>query len=149
MKTWLSLNTLLRALIAFVFLQSLLFKFSGSPETVHIFSTLGTWSGLAWFGTYGAYGVGMAELIASVLLFSRWQGYGALLSLGIISGAIFFHLFTPLGIAMPEFDAQGMIIGDDGGALFGMACLVWASAATLSVRFLRQKNPPIADPEYL
>ena len=111
------------AFIAFVFIQSLFFKFTGSYETEHIFGTLATWSGLSWFGSFGGYLIGFAELIAAILLFTRWHGRGAIMSVGIMSGAIFFHLFTPLGIQMPEFNAAGEIVGYDGGLLFGMACL--------------------------
>jgi hypothetical protein len=35
--------------IAFVFVQSLFFKFTGSPESIYIFSTLRDWSGIALF----------------------------------------------------------------------------------------------------
>ncbi|KXF81619.1 hypothetical protein [Enterovibrio coralii] len=121
----------LSAFIAFVFIQSLFFKFSGSPETEFIFGTLGEWSGLAWFGQYGAYMVGVTELIASVLLFTRFHAFGALLAIGTMTGAIFFHLFTPIGVAQPAFDAAGQVVGNDGGTLFVMACLVWLSAAFL------------------
>ena len=128
------------AFIAFVFVQSLFFKFTGSYETEHIFGTLATWSGLSWFGTYGGYIIGIAELIAAILLFTRWHGLGAIMSVGIMSGAIFFHLFTPLGIPMPEFSAAGEIVGDDGGLLFGMACLVWLCGAFLSVKDFKNQD---------
>jgi len=62
------------AFIAFVFVQSLFFKFTGSYETEHIFGTLATWSGLSWFGSFGGYLIGFAELIAAILLFTRWPG---------------------------------------------------------------------------
>ncbi|MFQ6372390.1 hypothetical protein [Shewanella sp. YIC-542] len=125
------------AFIAFVFIQSLFFKFSGSYETEYIFSTLGTWSGLEWFSTYGSYLIGLAELTASILLFSRLHGLGAVLSVGIMTGAITFHLFTPLGILMPEFNMAGEVIGNDGGLLFGMACIVWSCGLFLSIRDIR------------
>ncbi|QFT10932.1 hypothetical protein [Vibrio sp. THAF190c] len=128
------------AFIAFVFVQSLFFKFTGSYETDHIFGTLATWSGLSWFGTYGGYIIGIAELIAAILLFTRWHGLGAIMSVGIMSGAIFFHLFTPLGIPMPEFNAAGEIVGDDGGLLFGMACLVWLCGAFLSLKDFKNQD---------
>ncbi|MGF1707517.1 hypothetical protein [Enterovibrio baiacu] len=117
--------------IAFVFVQSLFFKFTGSPETTFIFGTLGEWSGLAWFGQYGAYMVGIAELIASILLFTRLHALGALMAVGTMTGAIFFHLFTPIGVAQPAFNEAGEVVGNDGGILFVMACLVWLSAAFL------------------
>ena len=128
------------AFIAFVFVQSLFFKFTGSYETDHIFGTLATWSGLSWFGIYGGYIIGIAELIAAILLFTRWHGLGAIMSVGIMSGAIFFHLFTPLGIPMPEFNAAGEIVGDDGGLLFGMACIVWLCGAFLSVKDFKNQD---------
>ena len=128
------------AFIAFVFVQSLFFKFTGSYETDHIFGTLATWSGLSWFGIYGGYIIGIAELIAAIFLFTRWHGLGAIMSVGIMSGAIFFHLFTPLGIPMPEFNAAGEIVGDDGGLLFGMACLVWLCGAFLSVKDFKNQD---------
>ncbi|MBE1277186.1 hypothetical protein [Enterovibrio baiacu] len=117
--------------IAFVFVQSLFFKFTGSPETTFIFGTLGEWSGLTWFGQYGAYMVGIAELIASILLFTRLHALGALMAVGTMTGAIFFHLFTPIGVAQPAFNEAGEVVGNDGGILFVMACLVWLSAAFL------------------
>ncbi len=126
--------------IAFVFIQSLFFKFTGSYETDHIFGVLAEWSGVTWFGVYGGYLIGTAELIASLLLFTRFHGLGAIMATGIMSGAIFFHLFTPLGIQMPEFNSAGNIIGYDGGLLFGMACLVWLCGVFLSVRDLKSDN---------
>jgi hypothetical protein len=44
----------------------------------------------------------------------------------VISGAIFFHLFTPLGVSVLNTDGTR-----DGGLLFAMACAVWLSAAAL------------------
>ena len=108
--------------IAFVFVQSLFFKFSGSDESIFIFSTLREWSGIGLFEPFGRWAVGSAELVASVLLFvPRTRIFGAGLALGIISGAIFFHLFTPLGIE---------ILGD-GGLLFTLACGVWIASASI------------------
>lgn len=121
--------------IAFVFIQSLFYKFADAPETQHIFATLDAWAAdfgpaglFAPGGIFSAKVIGSAELVASlVMLASLITGrvilrvLGALMSLGIISGAIFFHLFTPLGI-----EVQG-----DGGLLFTMACGVWLAAAAL------------------
>ncbi len=126
--------------ISFVFVQSLFFKFTNSPETQYIFGTLNAWAvglGLpeifAPTGIASQYVVGTAELVASIMLltsliprFRIIRPVGALLSLGVISGAIFFHLFTPLGVAVPNTDGTS-----DGGQLFGLACGVWASAAAL------------------
>lgn len=132
-------NTIHWALVAyvvFVFIQSLFFKFAGSEETEIIFGTIGDWmagigvlSALApAFTEYGGYVVGAAELVASILLLMpKTRFWGALLGIGAISGAIFFHLFTPLGINR-TIDATG---NTDGGVLFFMACGVWVSCAML------------------
>ena len=121
--------------IAFVFMQSLFYKFADAPETQYIFATLDAWAAgfapaglFAPGGIFSAKVIGSAELLASlVMLASLITGrvilrvFGAALALAIISGAIFFHLFTPLGVE---------VLGD-GGLLFGMACGVWLSAAAL------------------
>ncbi len=137
---------LLTLYVAFVFIQSLFFKFSGSPETVYIFqgkldpwaATLGLPGVFAPGGIFSAKVVGSFELIASLLLLAgaAWaqrrelQVLGAALGLGVISGAIFFHLFTPLGVAVVNTDGSS-----DGGELFALACGVWvACAALLAIR---------------
>jgi len=134
----------LSIVIAFVFLQSLPFKFTNSLETQHIFTTLAEWSGLDWFGVYGGYMVGGAELIAAIILFTPLRALGALMAVGIMSGAIFFHLFTPLGIVMPHFDAVTELqIGNDGGVLFMMACATWVCALALVIIDLKQSDSTI------
>ncbi len=126
--------------IAFVFLQSLFFKFSNSPETQYIFGTLDAWGASLGFpglfassGIFSQYVVGSTELVASVMLLlglftskRLLHTAGALLALGVISGAIFFHLFTPLGVQVRNVDGT-----PDGGVLFALACGVWCSAAVL------------------
>lgn len=125
---------ILSAWIAFVFIQSLFFKFSHSYETQHIFGVLGEFFAMPWFAVYGGYLVGGAELVAAIALFSRFWAWGALLAFEIMSGAIVFHLFTPLGVQMPVFNQAGMVVGSDGGILFFMACLTWCSALALVVK---------------
>ncbi len=128
------LKWLLSVYIAFVFIQSLFFKFSDAYETIYIFSILGNWSGFEWFADYGAYGVGVVELIAAILLLIPLSRlYGAGIAVGVMAGAVYFHLFTPLGISMPEFDELGNITGYDGGLLFYNACGVFASAVILTI----------------
>lgn len=141
---WLRLHGhwLLTLYVAFVFIQSLFFKFSGSPETMYIFeaklepwgASLGYAGLFAPGGVFSAQVVGTVELAASLLLLagaalSRWrvaQLLGAALGLGVISGAIFFHLFTPLGVAVVDADGTS-----DGGELFALACGVWIACAAL------------------
>ncbi len=142
--SWLKRNGhwLLTIFVAFVFIQSLFFKFTGSPETVYIFQgKLDPWAASLGFpgvfapgGIFSAKVVGTFELIASILLLAgeaissrrEIQVIGAAMGLGVISGAIFFHLFTPLGVAVINTDGTS-----DGGELFMLACGVWISCAAL------------------
>lgn len=123
------------AYVVFVFVQSLFFKFTGSEETDIIFSTIAEWMntvGLGFiapvFESVGGYVIGTAELVAStMLIIAATRRKGALLGLAVISGAIFFHLFTPLGVNR-IVDAAG---NTDGGVLFFMACGVWVACALI------------------
>jgi len=104
-----------RILAALIMLQTLYFKFTGQPESVHLFTTLG-------MEPWGRIGIGTMELIASILiLYPRTTSYGALLGMGLMSGAIFFHL-TKLGIKW-----------DGDYTLFTYAVIVFASCAVLVV----------------
>jgi uncharacterized membrane protein YphA (DoxX/SURF4 family) len=139
-RTTKAITAVLTLYIAFVFIQSLFFKFTNSPETQYIFGTLDAWGAslglpglFAPSGPFSQYVVGSAELVASALLLVAlatgrpWlQIAGAALTLGVISGAIFFHLFTPLGVQVRNTDGSL-----DGGELFALACGVWVSAAAL------------------
>jgi putative oxidoreductase len=114
-----TLSWVLQLSVAVILLQTLFFKFTGAEESVFIFSTLG-------IEPWGRYASGVAELVAAALLLVPGAaGYGALLSLGVISGAIVSH-FTVLGI-----DVRG-----DGGLLFALAMIVFiCSLAILALRW--------------
>ncbi|MGH1376827.1 MAG: hypothetical protein ACRBCK_10830 [Alphaproteobacteria bacterium] len=131
-----ALISILSVFIAFVFVQSLFFKFSNAPETQHIFGVLDLWAAEKFGfkglfvapGIFNAYVVGTIELISSILLMVGISTsrkilipVGAFVALSVITGAISFHLFTPLGV-----NVQG-----DGGTLFIMACGVWLSSVIL------------------
>lgn len=129
---------LLVGYIVFVFIQSLFFKFAGSVETVIIFDTISDWMAsitllsliAPLFKAYGGVVIGLTELIAAILLLlPKTRLYGAVIALAVMSGAIFFHLFTPLGVDR----AVDMSGNTDGGVLFFMACGVWLSSAILIV----------------
>jgi len=86
------LQWVLRLIGAFILLQTLHFKFGGLDESKRLFSALG-------MEPWGRIGTGVAELIAGILiLIPRTTVFGALLGMGVMSGAIFFHL-TVLGIS--------------------------------------------------
>jgi hypothetical protein len=119
-----------------VFLDSLRFKFANAPKTQIIFGDLDAWAtglgapGLfAQTGLFSQYVIGGAELVASILLLigvfvptRRFlQPLGAALGVAIMSGAISFHLLTPLGVN----------VDGDGGALFATACATWLGGVAL------------------
>jgi hypothetical protein len=123
-----------------IFLDSLRYKFTDHPKTQEIFGRLDAWAGSVGFpglfghtGVFSQYVIGAAELMAAGLLLAGvfYAPYrflapiGALLGLAIMTGAISFHLFTPLGVDP----------NDDGGGLFWAACAVWIlSFAFLALR---------------
>ena len=101
-----------RLVAAGIMLQTLYFKFTGADESIFIFTHV-------HMEPWGRIGVGIFELVASVLIVlnaTAWMG--AVLALGLMGGAIMMH-FTILGI-----EVQG-----DGGQLFLYAVLVSVCSA--------------------
>lgn len=118
------LSWILRAIVAVILVQTLYFKFSGAPESVYIFTTLG-------MEPAGRYGTGVVELVASILLFvPGLTAIGAGLAAGTMAGAIGGHL-TKLGI----------VVQNDGGLLFGLACTVLV--CSLGLLWLHRKELPL------
>lgn len=141
--------------MCYVFLGSLPYKFSNHPDTQHIFSTIGEWlKGFLGstvgdlFAHYGAYVVGSAELLTSLFLLSPiiyWlknrtrdgaavrrvraqrHAIGGVLASMVMAGAVFFHVFTPLGI---EVLHNGQ---SDGGSLFRAAASILVLGIVLFV----------------
>ena len=98
---------ILRLLAAIILLQTLFFKFTAAEESVYIFTQIG-------MEPWGRIGTGIMELIAALLLlYPKTTPYGALLAIGLMGGAIFFHL-TKLGL----------VVKNDGGQLFVYAITV-------------------------
>lgn len=113
-----------QVIAAAILLQTLFFKFTGAEESVYIFTKLGA-------EPWGRIGSGVAELIAAGLLLSgRFSVHGAGMAMGVMVGAIGSHL-TKLGI----------VVKDDGGLLFALACVVFASGAI--VVWLRRSELPL------
>lgn len=124
------LSWICRIIVAIILLQTLFFKFTGAEESKYIFSTL-MGEQNEWIGRIGS---GVVELVAAVLLLipsTAWVG--AVLAVGVAAGAIFSHL-TKLGL----------IVKDDGGLLFGLACTVLiGSLITLYIH--RQMIPIVGE----
>lgn len=108
--------------IAYVFVWYLQYKFTGHDGSVWLFTVLTDWLGLRGHEKAMRIGVGSAELLAAILcLVPPTRAIGAAMTIGIMAGAIFFHVVSPLGI-----DPY-----DDGGVLFREACLTLLAAALL------------------
>jgi len=122
-----------------VFLTSIPYKFTNHPDTQHIFGTIGDWMSATFgrglgelFAAYGAYVVGGFEILTSLVLLLpaliwflakmgasgngdarvKFHRAGGAMAAMVMAGAVFFHLFTPLGI---EVLHEGK---SDGGSLF-------------------------------
>jgi uncharacterized membrane protein YphA (DoxX/SURF4 family) len=114
---------LLRLTAAAILLQTLFFKFTGAPESIYIFSTLGV-------EPYGRLVAGFSELIASILLIvPGLELLGAGMAIGIMCGAILSHIAF-----------LGIIVQDDGGLLFALACIVLLASSLIV--FLEKKQIP-------
>jgi uncharacterized membrane protein YphA (DoxX/SURF4 family) len=103
--------------IAYEFLYYEQYKLTGHPGSVDfIFQPLADWFGIPAYEKPFRLTVASMEILASVLVVLPWtRVWGALLAVGIMSGAIFFHTIGPIGI-----DPYG-----DGGVLFKEALLAW------------------------
>ena len=114
-----SLTWLAAIYIAFILLWYEQYKLTGDEGSVDLFTKITDWAGFHGHEKFMRIGVGVCEIIASVfLLIPALQGLGGIGALMLMSGAISFHLFTPLGV-----DPYA-----DGGILFKEACSVWISA---------------------
>lgn len=106
----------LRFVAAIILLQTLFFKFTGAEESKYIFTALGA-------EPWGRIGSGVVELVASILLIvPATQIIGAFLGMGVMVGAIFSHLFV-----------LGIVVQDDGGLLFALACTTFISCGLILV----------------
>ena len=115
----------LRIAVAIILIQTLRFKFTAHSDSVYIFETVG-------LEPYGRIGIGVLELIAGILLLipkTIWAG--ALLTMGLIGGAILVHL-TKLGI-----EVKG-----DGGVLFYTAIITFL-LSTIILYYYRKDIPII------
>ncbi len=123
-QTMTILSWVLRLTAAGILLQTLFFKFTGSPESVYIFTKVGA-------EPWGRIGSGLIELAAAILLLlPATAPVGGLIAAGVMAGAIGSHL-SVLGI-----EVQG-----DGGLLFALACYVLV--ASLLVVGLHRADLPV------
>ncbi len=135
---------LLSLYIAVIFLDSLRYKFTNHPKTENIFGILDSWAGtlglsglFSHSGVFSQYVIGSAELLAAALVLlgllpvlRKLSLIGSGIAFVIMSGALFFHLFTPLGIDPNH----------DGGGLFVAAVLLWCASLVLVGIRLRENT---------
>jgi uncharacterized membrane protein YphA (DoxX/SURF4 family) len=108
------LSWVLQLAAALILLQTLYFKFTGQPESVELFTKLGV-------EPWGRIGTGVIELIASILLLiPATVLFGAILGIGLMSGAILSHIFV-----------IGIVSNADGGVLFILAFVVMVSCVII------------------
>src|SRR5215212_255514 len=109
-----------RIVSAIIMLQTLYFKFTASPESVYIFTTVG-------MEPEGRIATGIAELLASVLiLIPRTSALGAGLALFIMLGAIATHL-----------SILGIEVMNDGGQLFIYALIVAIASLYIILQYTK------------
>lgn len=105
------ISWLLRLTVSIILLQTLYFKFTAHPDSVHIFSELGV-------EPWGRIGLGIIELITAIMIFiPKTKILGMVNSLGIMKGAILSHVMV-----------LGINVSNDGGTLFGLAIIVFSAA---------------------
>ncbi len=115
---------IIRIVPAVILLQTLFFKFTASPESVYIFTTLGV-------EPWGRILSGIMELVAGILLvIPRLSIYGALIGAGVMAGAIVSHLFV-----------LGVEVMGDGGQLFIYALITMICCLTILI--INRKQLPL------
>jgi uncharacterized membrane protein YphA (DoxX/SURF4 family) len=115
-----------RIIAALIMLQTLYFKFTGTPESVYIFSQVG-------MEPEGRFATGIAELLASILiLIPKTSLAGASLALFIMIGAIATHI-----------SILGIEVMNDGGQLFIYAIIVALTSFYIILRYTKKKKKAV------
>lgn len=111
-----------RVMAALILLQTLYFKFSAHPDSVHIFSEMGV-------EPWGRISLGVIELVAAIALFiPRFTFQAALLSVLLMLGAIGSHVIL-----------IGVVVNNDGGLLFTLALITLLSSAYVAFHKFNNK----------
>lgn len=134
-KPMLITSWVLQLIVVAIFFMAAFPKLTGAEETKALFEVLGA-------EPMGRYGVGVAELITAVLLLvPRTSVVGAVVSLGVITGAIMSHL-TKLGISIDPVKLGNTALEPIAGpSMFIMAIIVFVSS--LGIIMIRRSQLPI------
>lgn len=118
---------LIRILVILIIGQTLYFKYTGSEESVYIFTTLA-------MEPWGRLGLAVLETICvTLLLFPKLVWLGALFAFNLMLGAILSH-----------FVFLGIVVMGDGGLLFGLGVIVLLFSIYL-LYYERNKIPYLKD----
>jgi hypothetical protein len=111
------------------------YKLTGNSGSVWLFTVLSDWLFIDGYEKPFRLFVGSMEIVASLLVvIPPTRMWGAALALAVMSGAIFFHLVSPLGVDPYH----------DGGALFKEACAVWLCAVFILLSYQAEAKAAIA-----
>ena len=121
---------ILRAAIAVILLFVLIPKLMGDEEAIRIFTTVGEAFGLeGLMEPWGRYATAAGEMLAALfILIPGTAVLGAVIASIVAIGALYVHLFTPLGIS----------VAGDGGMMFILAIVLLA--ASLATLFLKSQE---------
>ena len=121
-------------LIAGILLWYEQFKLTGNQGSVWLFTVLTDWVHLPGWERPFRLAVACSEIAASLLvLLPMTRVFGAALAVALMSGAIFFHIFSPLGI-----DPYG-----DGAVLFKQAWAVWLAGLFILLAYRHDLRWPV------
>jgi len=113
-----------RLIAAAILGMSLFYKVIGDEASIYVFEQMGV-------EPWGRYGTAIAELVAAMMLLIPALGWaGGLLGAVVMLGAIGSHV-TKLGI----------VVQDDGGVMFAMACIVLICC--LFVAYVQRAKIPV------
>lgn len=129
------ISWILQILIAAIFVMAFIPKLTGDEGSKAIFDILGV-------EPVGRYAAGVAELLAVILLLiPKTSVIGAVLSLGVITGAIMSHI-TKLGISIDATALGRPELADtEGPMMFIMAVMIFV--ASLIIIVIRRAQLPI------
>ncbi|WP_291727999.1 DoxX family membrane protein [Bernardetia sp.] len=118
-----TIEGILSIVVAIILLQTLYFKFGGAAESVWIFNQLEV-------EPWGRYMAGFFELVVAILiLIPKTRRLGALGAILTMLGAIAAHIFV-----------LGIVVQNDKGLLFALACITLAcSVGVLIMRTIRKR----------
>lgn len=120
-------NLILALVLAAAFAFFGVMKFIENPNTV--FTIIADNSGMGFFEPYVRMATGIAELgTAALLAMPKTRKLGVLAALGVLIGAIGFHLSPWLGINVPGI----------GHGLFITALIMFTLTLVLATRILRK-----------